>query len=70
MNDDNVKFIELRCPVCGQLLLRIAGIGCVLEIKCWRNDCSKPLLRFPAQQFEIVRREPKKNSGALSAVSA
>ncbi len=63
MNEDDVnvtvKFIELRCPVCNQLLLRVAGIGCVIEIKCWRNDCSKPLLRYPTPQFEIVKAIPK-----------
>lgn len=59
MNEDDVKWISLHCPVCGHMLLRVT-LGSVIEIKCWRSDCSKPILRYPVPQLQIVKYAPSR----------
>lgn len=66
--EDGVTLFLLQCPICGHPLAWVS-MGSVIQLKCWRQDCSKPTLRFPPRYFEIVKSEQKNNSGALSAVT-
>ena len=45
-----MEWLEVRCPKCHKLLLRIFGLGCLLEVKCSRCDT---LVAWPSLTSEI-----------------
>lgn len=48
------QMIEVRCPQCNKLLLRVAGMGSLVETKC---DRCGAMVRYPKLAPEIFSTE-------------
>lgn len=48
-----MNWLEVRCPTCHKLLLKINGLCCIIEVAC--PKC-KLLVRWPVLAAEVVPR--------------
>jgi len=52
-----MTFTDIRCPKCGKLLYRVAGLGCVIRVVCTRCKC---VVQWPSLEAKVRESEHEK----------
>lgn len=45
-----MNWIDVRCPSCNKLLLKVLGLGSIIEVKCARCEA---MVTWPSMRAEI-----------------